>query len=222
VPLVQVLHENHFPITWTLNRCIDFCTLKKSHVERPEQIKTRGLSCQRNGGKIRLRSDWACFEPCASFEGGGGWSWKSVPRPIGAPIFVACLWGQLRTCIKYVRLKLFLKKIQHRSLLWVFRENQHQVYVIGCWAWACDKAVGSLQTFSRRGNGEKESNLRVGEEGKSGNEHLFFSFLFFPCSANDYVGFGLMDARQMVELASNWTTVPPKVTCTIPRLGVYR
>jgi len=34
---------------------------------------------------------------------------------------------------------------------------------------------------------------------------------------NDYVGFGLMDAKKMVELATNWTTVPPKVNCTIVR-----
>ncbi|XP_044177630.1 proprotein convertase subtilisin/kexin type 4-like isoform X4 [Acropora millepora] len=37
---------------------------------------------------------------------------------------------------------------------------------------------------------------------------------------NDYVGFGLMDARRMVDAAMNWTTVPLKVNCTIPRLGV--
>ena len=32
---------------------------------------------------------------------------------------------------------------------------------------------------------------------------------------NDYVGFGLMDASRMVDAALNWTTVPPKVNCTI-------
>ena len=31
-----------------------------------------------------------------------------------------------------------------------------------------------------------------------------------------------MDARRMVDAAMNWTTVPLKVTCTIPRLGVNR
>ena len=31
-----------------------------------------------------------------------------------------------------------------------------------------------------------------------------------------------MDARQMVDAAINWTTVPLKVNCTIPRLGVHR
>ena len=45
--------------------------------------------------------------------------------------------------------------------------------------------------------------------------------LFFDL-VNDYVGFGLMDASKMVEVAVNWSTVPPKVTCTIPRLHVYR
>ena len=33
---------------------------------------------------------------------------------------------------------------------------------------------------------------------------------------NDYVGFGLMDARKMVDAAINWTSVPSKVICTIP------
>ncbi|KAL9963202.1 hypothetical protein ACROYT_G032380 [Oculina patagonica] len=37
---------------------------------------------------------------------------------------------------------------------------------------------------------------------------------------SDRVGFGLMDAKKMVDLAVNWTTVPPKVNCTIPRHGV--
>ena len=31
-----------------------------------------------------------------------------------------------------------------------------------------------------------------------------------------------MDASRMVEFASNWTTVPEKVTCTIPRLALKR
>jgi len=39
---------------------------------------------------------------------------------------------------------------------------------------------------------------------------------------NDRVGFGLMDAKKMVDLALNWTTVPAKVTCTVPRYGVNR
>jgi len=41
-------------------------------------------------------------------------------------------------------------------------------------------------------------------------------------AVNDYVGFGLMDASWMVEFASKWTTVPEKVTCTIPRLSVNK
>ena len=45
--------------------------------------------------------------------------------------------------------------------------------------------------------------------------------LFFGV-VNDYVGFGLMDARRMVDAAINWTTVPLKVTCTIPGPTVNR
>ncbi|XP_068681768.1 proprotein convertase subtilisin/kexin type 4-like isoform X3 [Montipora foliosa] len=39
--------------------------------------------------------------------------------------------------------------------------------------------------------------------------------------ANDYVGFGVMDATKMIDFATNWTTVPPKVRCAIqgPRLN---
>ncbi|XP_044184496.1 proprotein convertase subtilisin/kexin type 6-like isoform X1 [Acropora millepora] len=37
---------------------------------------------------------------------------------------------------------------------------------------------------------------------------------------NDYVGFGLMDARGMVDAALKWTTAPLKVNCTILRPGV--
>lgn len=33
--------------------------------------------------------------------------------------------------------------------------------------------------------------------------------------ANDYVGFGVMDARKMVDFATNWTRVPPKTRCAI-------
>ena len=50
---------------------------------------------------------------------------------------------------------------------------------------------------------------------------LHFHFICFD-AVNDYVGFGLMDASRMVEFASNWTTVPEKVTCTIPRLAVKK
>ena len=32
---------------------------------------------------------------------------------------------------------------------------------------------------------------------------------------NDYVGFGLMDGKKMVDYAVNWTKVPDKVTCKI-------
>ncbi|KAM7432787.1 Proprotein convertase subtilisin/kexin type 5 [Porites harrisoni] len=39
---------------------------------------------------------------------------------------------------------------------------------------------------------------------------------------NDYVGFGLMDAKQMVDLAVKWKRVPTNVTCTIPLRGVNR
>ena len=46
--------------------------------------------------------------------------------------------------------------------------------------------------------------------------------LLFYGVVNDYVGFGLMDARGMVDAAINWTTVPLKVNCTIPRPGVNR
>ena len=54
--------------------------------------------------------------------------------------------------------------------------------------------------------------------------HLFiFKGLFFVDTVNDRVGFGLMDAKKMVDLAVNWTTVPPKVTCTVPvHYGVNR
>ena len=45
---------------------------------------------------------------------------------------------------------------------------------------------------------------------------------FFVETVNDRVGFGLMDAKKMVDLAINWTTVPPKVICTVPRYGVNR
>ncbi len=41
-------------------------------------------------------------------------------------------------------------------------------------------------------------------------------------TVSDRVGFGLMDAKKMVDLAINWTTVPPKVNCTILRHGVNR
>ena len=56
---------------------------------------------------------------------------------------------------------------------------------------------------------------------------LFFAsfitnFFFRLNPVNDRVGFGLMDAKKMVDLALNWTTVPPKVTCTVPRYGVNR
>ena len=46
----------------------------------------------------------------------------------------------------------------------------------------------------------------------------------FLVAVNDYVGFGLMDASKMVELASNWTTVPEKVACNITQkhFGVNR
>ena len=50
----------------------------------------------------------------------------------------------------------------------------------------------------------------------------FFFFFFVVDSVNDRVGFGLMDAKKMVDLALNWTTVPPKVTCRVPRYGVNR
>ena len=46
--------------------------------------------------------------------------------------------------------------------------------------------------------------------------------LHFFGVVNDYVGFGLMDARRMVDAAINWTTVPLKVNCSIPRRGVNR
>ena len=46
--------------------------------------------------------------------------------------------------------------------------------------------------------------------------------LLFYGVVNDYVGFGLMDARRMVDAAMKWTTVPLKVNCTIPRPGVNR
>ena len=49
-----------------------------------------------------------------------------------------------------------------------------------------------------------------------------FKRLFFVDTVNDRVGFGLMDAKKMVDLAVNWTTVPPKVNCTIPLYGVNR
>ena len=42
----------------------------------------------------------------------------------------------------------------------------------------------------------------------------------FLDAVNDYVGFGLMDAKQMVDLAVKWKRVPTNVTCTIPRPGV--
>lgn len=45
--------------------------------------------------------------------------------------------------------------------------------------------------------------------------------IFFD-AVNDYVGFGLMDAKQMVDLAVKWKRVPTNVTCTIPRRGVNR
>ena len=44
---------------------------------------------------------------------------------------------------------------------------------------------------------------------------LALLFAFSSISVNDYVGFGLMDASRMVDAALNWTTVPPKVNCTI-------
>ena len=50
---------------------------------------------------------------------------------------------------------------------------------------------------------------------------LRFHFTCFV-AVNDYVGFGLMDASRMVEIASNWTTVPEKVTCTISRNAVKK
>ena len=46
--------------------------------------------------------------------------------------------------------------------------------------------------------------------------------LFFVNTVSDRVGFGLMDVKKMVDLAVNWTTVPPKVNCTIPLYGVNR
>lgn len=46
--------------------------------------------------------------------------------------------------------------------------------------------------------------------------------LLFYGIVNDYVGFGLMDASRMVDAAMNWTTVPLKVNCTVPRLNVNR
>ena len=48
-----------------------------------------------------------------------------------------------------------------------------------------------------------------------------FTDLFFD-AVNDYVGFGLMDAKKMVDLAVKWKRVPTNVTCTIPRRGVNR
>lgn len=39
---------------------------------------------------------------------------------------------------------------------------------------------------------------------------------------NDYVGFGLMDAKRMVDVAVKWKRVPSIVTCTIPRRSVNR
>ena len=43
-----------------------------------------------------------------------------------------------------------------------------------------------------------------------------YDFLFYLFSSvHDYVGFGLMDASRMVDAALNWTTVPPKVKCSI-------
>ena len=49
-----------------------------------------------------------------------------------------------------------------------------------------------------------------------------FKVLFFVDTVNDRVGFGLMDAKKMVDFAVNWTTVPPKVNCTVPLYGVNR
>ena len=46
-------------------------------------------------------------------------------------------------------------------------------------------------------------------------------YIFFD-AVNDYVGFSLMDAKQMVDLAVKWKRVPTNVTCTIPRRGVNR
>ena len=46
--------------------------------------------------------------------------------------------------------------------------------------------------------------------------------LLFYGVVNDYVGFGLMDARGMVDAALKWTTAPLKVNCTILRPGVNR
>ena len=51
---------------------------------------------------------------------------------------------------------------------------------------------------------------------------LAFKILFLVDTVNDRVGFGLMDAKKMVDLAINWTTVPPKVICTVPHYGVNR
>ena len=45
---------------------------------------------------------------------------------------------------------------------------------------------------------------------------------FFVHTVSDRVGFGLMDAKKMVDFAVNWTTVPPKVNCTVPLYGVNR
>jgi len=45
---------------------------------------------------------------------------------------------------------------------------------------------------------------------------------FFVDTVSDRVGFGLMDVKKMVDLAVNWTTVPPKVNCTVPLYGVNR
>ena len=51
---------------------------------------------------------------------------------------------------------------------------------------------------------------------------LIFKRLFCVNTVSDRVGFGLMDAKKMVDLAVNWTTVPPKVICRVPRYGVNR
>ena len=55
--------------------------------------------------------------------------------------------------------------------------------------------------------------------------YYYFICLFtdlFSDAVNDYVGFGLMDAKQMVDVAVKWKRVPSNITCTIPRHNVNR
>jgi len=44
----------------------------------------------------------------------------------------------------------------------------------------------------------------------------------FVDTVSDRAGFGLMDAKAMVDWAVNWTTVPPKVNCTVSLNGKNR